>query len=75
MNNKKYITLIEVLLIIYIIVGGIFIFKILNNRITYLSRNNTTEEAYIDFSSRNIKESIILGNEINKKEDILVSEN
>ena len=75
LNNKKYITLIQVFLVLYIIAGGIFIFKIINDRIAYLSRNNTIDEAYIDLPSDNIKESFILKNKKNKLDGILISEN
>ncbi len=75
LNNKKYTKWIEVFLVICILVGGIFSFKILNDRITSLSRNNTIYKAYIDLALGNIKESFILRNKKIKLEEILISEN
>jgi len=62
LKNKKIVTLIEVFLVLYIIAGGIFIFKILNNRIAYLSRNNIIGESYMDHTPDNVKESFIVRN-------------
>jgi len=75
LNNKKYITLIEVFLVLYILVGGFFIFKILNDRIKYLSRNNAIDETYIVLPPDNIKESFIQKNQKNKMDSFLISEN
>ena len=75
LNNKKYITCIEIFLVIYILVGGFFIFKIVNDRITYLNRNISREGAYIDFTSNNKKESFIVRNKKVKTYDILISDN
>jgi len=75
LNNKKYITLIEVFLVLYVIAGGFFIFKIINDRIKYLSRNNPIDAAYIDVPIDDIKESFILKNQKIKLNDNLISEN
>ena len=73
LNNKKYITCIEIFLVIYILVGGFFIFKILNDRIKYLNRNITIEGAYV--TSGNIKESFIVRNKKVNPDDALMSGN
>ena len=75
LNNKKYITCIEIFLVLYILVGGFFIFKILNDRISYLNRNITREGTYTDLTSDNIKESFIVRNKNVNPDDILVSDN
>jgi len=80
LNNKKYITCIEIILVIYIIVGGFFIFKILNDRITYLNRNITRkgsyiEGVYINSTPDNKKESFILKSKKVNNDDISISEN
>jgi len=65
LNNKKCITCIEVFLVLYIIVAGFFIYKIINDRITYLSRVKTLEEIYIP--SESISDSLILKNNKNSR--------
>jgi len=71
LNNKKCIICIEAFLVLYMIVAGFFIFKIINDRIKYLSRNNTLNEVYIDIPSDSIKESYIFRNKKSKREILL----
>jgi len=68
LNNKKCIICIEVFLVLYMMVAGFFIFKIINDRITYLSRDKTINEVYIDIPSDSIKDSYIFRNKKSKRE-------
>jgi hypothetical protein len=75
LNNKEHIRWIIVLLVLCMLIGGIFSFKTLNDRIASLSRNNTIYKDYFDLAVGNMKESFILRNKKIKLDDVLISEN